>query len=97
MRISDCSSDVCSSDLDFLQHVGQRNDSPPRSMAALLGRYLVFELNGLHARGLVAPDRPAQIDEAAKSRIGIRYERSEERRVGKECVRTCRYRWSTYH
>src|SRR3546814_15563879 len=24
-------------------------------------------------------------------------ERSEERRVGKECVRTCRYRWSPYH
>src|SRR3546814_14032601 len=23
--------------------------------------------------------------------------RSEERRVGKECVRTCRYRWSPYH
>src|SRR3546814_12660521 len=23
--------------------------------------------------------------------------RSEERRVGKECVRTCRSRWSTYH
>src|SRR3546814_21050789 len=23
--------------------------------------------------------------------------RSEERRVGKECVRTCRYRWSRYH
>src|SRR3546814_13599094 len=23
--------------------------------------------------------------------------RSEERRVGKECVRTCRYRWSAYH
>src|SRR3546814_1449455 len=23
--------------------------------------------------------------------------RSEERRVGKECVSTCRYRWSTYH
>src|SRR3546814_11491337 len=22
--------------------------------------------------------------------------RSEERRVGKECVSTCRYRWSTY-
>src|SRR3546814_12445524 len=26
-----------------------------------------------------------------------RYARSEERRVGKECVRTCRSRWSTYH
>src|SRR3546814_20891968 len=24
-------------------------------------------------------------------------ERSEERRVGKECVSTCRTRWSTYH
>src|SRR3546814_15200987 len=23
--------------------------------------------------------------------------RSEERRVGKECVSTCRYRWATYH
>src|SRR3546814_17161378 len=23
--------------------------------------------------------------------------RSEERRVGKECVSTCRYRWSTFH
>src|SRR3546814_17310333 len=23
--------------------------------------------------------------------------RAEERRVGKECVRTCRSRWSTYH
>src|SRR3546814_2630105 len=26
-----------------------------------------------------------------------KYERSEERRVGKECVSTCRSRWSTYH
>src|SRR3546814_12059161 len=26
-----------------------------------------------------------------------RSDRSEERRVGKECVSTCRYRWSTYH
>src|SRR3546814_14388482 len=24
-------------------------------------------------------------------------ERSDERRVGKECVSTCRYRWSPYH
>src|SRR3546814_17473813 len=26
----------------------------------------------------------------------VEEERSEERRVGKECVRTCRYRWSPY-
>src|SRR3546814_12296223 len=28
---------------------------------------------------------------------GVLVWRSEERRVGKECVRTCRYRWSPYH
>src|SRR3546814_7719720 len=28
---------------------------------------------------------------------GKALERSEERRVGKECVSTCRSRWSTYH
>src|SRR3546814_10356860 len=27
----------------------------------------------------------------------LRIDRSEERRVGKECVRTCRSRWSPYH
>src|SRR3546814_1128697 len=31
----------------------------------------------------------------AKPQRGIT--RSEERRVGKECVRTCRSRWSPYH
>src|SRR3546814_19358103 len=25
------------------------------------------------------------------------FARSEERRVGKECVRTCRFRWAAYH
>src|SRR3546814_21025200 len=29
--------------------------------------------------------------------IFLAIERSEERRVGKECVSTCRSRWSTYH
>src|SRR3546814_9223611 len=29
-------------------------------------------------------------------RVGVR-RRSEERRVGKECVSTCRSRWSPYH
>src|SRR3546814_20303247 len=27
----------------------------------------------------------------------MKHQRSEERRVGKECVRTCRSRWSPYH
>src|SRR3546814_9964818 len=29
--------------------------------------------------------------------VAERVERSEERRVGKECVSTCRSRWSPYH
>src|SRR3546814_6553191 len=29
--------------------------------------------------------------------VGKKIGRSEERRVGKECVSTCRSRWSTYH
>src|SRR3546814_15858739 len=29
--------------------------------------------------------------------VGVGLSRSEERRVGKECVSTCRSRWSPYH
>src|SRR3546814_15714273 len=38
-------------------------------------------------------DRDAHLDELLTCRHG----RSEERRVGKECVSTCRSRWSPYH
>src|SRR3546814_2818491 len=41
----------------------------------------------------VAAPRPAARD----GRSGHRPRRSEERRVGKECVSTCRSRWSPYH
>src|SRR3546814_17253520 len=34
---------------------------------------------------------------AAHARVFAREGRSEERRVGKEGVSTCRYRWSPYH
>src|SRR3546814_2072674 len=39
-------------------------------------------------------------DDRAIDQAGARYDiagRSEERRVGKECVSTCRSRWSPYH
>src|SRR3546814_20315468 len=35
--------------------------------------------------------------DGGKLRIGARTVRSEERRVGKECVSTCRSRWSPDH
>src|SRR3546814_8656647 len=36
-------------------------------------------------------------DPALRSLMPRKTRRSEERRVGKECVSTCRSRWSTYH
>src|SRR3546814_10000147 len=66
MRISDWSSDVCSSDLR----------SPP-------ARHRGAQRTG---HGHLFPPAPRRWAE-----------RSEERRVGKECVSTCRSRWSPYH
>src|SRR3546814_5694471 len=64
MRISDWSSDVCSSDLTFGIASGRADKTRCRRC-------------GLRRR-------PAD-------------QRSEERRVGKQCVSTCRSRWSPYH
>src|SRR3546814_7294841 len=64
MRISDWSSDVCSSDLAY-----RLRETYPRKVH------------------LSPKDRS----------IKNRRTRSEERRVGKECVSTCRSRWSPYH
>src|SRR3546814_7863332 len=64
MRISDWSSDVCSSDLVF---------------------------TALKRAGIAGKD-------VQTSNLSINpVYRSEERRVGKECVSTCRSRWSPYH
>src|SRR3546814_1518250 len=85
MRISDWSSDVCSSDL----------------LAALLQAHgmalvLVNTPTGLAGeKGLAClPGREADFDAALAQALAVR---SEERRVGKECVSTCRSRWSPYH
>src|SRR3546814_15290934 len=87
MRISDWSSDVCSSDLNhaalhtFVQeHMGD-------GAAELVG-------DGLFDHG--APE--AGLQRLPYGRSPSRWRsRSEERRVGKECVSTCRSRWSPYH
>src|SRR3546814_4357998 len=81
MRISDWSSDVCSSDLPFLQ-IG---DLDPRS-GVRHGRIL---RRGMARREFLA----LELDPVAPAA----QRRSEERRVGKECVSTCRSRWSPYH
>src|SRR3546814_7255605 len=183
MRISDWSSDVCSSDLMVIDHVGQSATSivvageRPNTPGAVLhmtntGR-VVLEHAGLNliavgltsdeARGCalvyaqseVAEDVPVPVDETATDgweaytaqsralrreytlprnppvdavdeplsslldgddadsirksaivqedletlapKVPEHVRRSEERRVGKECVSTCRSRWSPYH
>src|SRR3546814_11504694 len=40
---------------------------------------------------------PAIIKSIAENAVDVGIFRSEERRVGKECVSTCRSRWSRYH
>src|SRR3546814_9321889 len=77
MRISDWSSDVCSSDLPFVP-----SDHPERSQ-------------GLQPRHEVPQTwRGASRHWRLANPLA---DRSEERRVGKECVSTCRSRWSPYH
>src|SRR3546814_5238208 len=81
MRISDWSSDVCSSDL--------------------LHRVVVAPVDD----GGAGPCGEGGFGEGhGSSSIWISHHgllpycsRSEERRVGKECVSTCRSRWSPYH
>src|SRR3546814_18042799 len=79
MRISDWSSDVCSSDLAALVLSVVALGGCPQSRDAFVES----------AREPAARALPAYTGQPAH--------RSEERRVGKECVSTCRSRWSPYH
>src|SRR3546814_1877511 len=81
VRISDWSSDVCSSDLAC--HCLRGNIH--------LGQSLQI--------GVAAEPAPVDAQRQRALRIvgGEDRRRSEERRVGKECVSTCRSRWSRYH
>src|SRR3546814_6710024 len=88
MRISDWSSDVCSSDL--LDRHG-----PPRPIHTQL--FVTFRpafahdmRHGRQGKHIVDQCRTAE-------QALMRGQRSEERRVGKECVSTCGSRWSPYH
>src|SRR3546814_4573898 len=88
MRISDWSSDVCSSDL---RARGLDAKAALVGLAAAeVGEHLPQLLaHLLHAR------RGHDVD--ADIRAEFEFDRSVERRVGKECGRTCRSRWSPFH
>src|SRR3546814_15777773 len=98
MRISDWSSDVCSSDLPRHRLPRLSTSEPPRKIT---NRKISITEDFW---GILLQIIPVIIHEAAvvhfidnliKFNLG-KY-RSEERRVGKECVSTCRSRWSPYH
>src|SRR3546814_2066617 len=110
MRISDWSSDVCSSDLtDQRECRADRDDRRGRAeqgeeqdrlveTGAVGGRQSV----ALAQQGaLVGDDFGQQIVDPGQPVAltgGVEFgNRSEERRVGKECVSTCRSLWSPYH
>src|SRR3546814_6285427 len=90
MRISDWSSDVCSSDLGRFALFLPPLACLPVAVIAEAGK-LYDRLQSLGLWDLVIFDRASEVQELYFSL------RSEERRVGKECVRTCRSRWSPYH
>src|SRR3546814_19364213 len=111
MRISDWSSDLCSSDLNTSQpasdaswcHPGvvllyAAGDSHPAGLPPLgwklLDRFLRsgWAPTGWGRTGWLNPSPPAY-----PRGFAWYQERSEERRVGKECVSTCRTRWPPSH
>src|SRR3546814_3899051 len=91
MRISDWSSDVCSSDLlaSSLALAGCAANRQPTQTADALQIHLRAERDNYLAQ--------TQSDPLGAYLAQSRNPRSEERRVVKECVSTCRSRWSPYH
>src|SRR3546814_2641038 len=93
MRISDWSSDVCSSDLrrcvddmELVRAMALIRQYRPSAQVPI-GPEIVFR----HMHIPVCINYGLCV-------LGLRdADRSEERRVGKECVSTCRSRWSPYH
>src|SRR3546814_19298342 len=51
----------------------------------------------MRRQGGIGPDGIDRLVESDRIDPGLVGIRSEERRVGKECVSTCRSRWSPYH
>src|SRR3546814_7163172 len=92
MRISDWSSDVCSSDLEAKKKIAEDAKKKAAADAA--------KKKAQDAARKSAEEKKAQAladllsDTPERQQALADEQRSEERRVGKECVSTCRSRWS---
>src|SRR3546814_11285946 len=97
MRMSDWSSDVCSSDLPCHSHFKQRVEDVKRGVFQAGG--FPVELPAISvSESFVKPTTMLYRNFLAMDTEELlrSHPRSEERRVGKECVSTCRSRWSPY-
>src|SRR3546814_14675841 len=97
MRISDWSSDVCSSDLFKSPNTPKHFKLiRPVFESQMTPHYLLSISTDFSPEGglddMSIPALREVVDIVWDEAI-----RSEERRVGKECVSTCRSRWSPYH
>src|SRR3546814_19632126 len=100
MRISDWSSDVCSSDLG--ENAVARNrevmgaTNPANADAGTIRKEFAesIEANSVHGSDSL---ENANIEIAFFFKPEEIVGKSDERRVGKECVRTCRSRWPPNH
>src|SRR3546814_21176833 len=102
MRISDWSSDVCSSDLKGRRHYAcaSANNEDNEEYQAMMDRALsVDRMRGPEQAKPTGENNPCNGGGRCVScaGIGVCERRSEERRVGEECVSTCRSRWSPKH
>src|SRR3546814_5932398 len=103
MRISDWSSDVCSSDLDrdnpviLFIHGGSASPLMPTTWEFQRPLEEYFTVVNYDQRGAGKTFLANDPDAVADTLHIERYVRSEELRVGKECVSTCRTRGSPYH
>src|SRR3546814_14167925 len=88
MRISDWSSDVCSSDLGSTGRSGGGSSRSTRGTSPSPGR--IASYTSLSWFGTCSPPGCS-----GRSLVGLG--RSDERRLGNECVITCRYWWSPLH
>src|SRR3546814_14647556 len=98
MRISDWSSDVCSSDL-IIVIAAEESDAKARYIHRPPLRSESAE--GQERRWRKGKPLPLPIAKGVLSWRNClcalkRCWRSDERRVGKECVSTCRYRWAPF-
>src|SRR3546814_19587632 len=97
MRISDWSSDVCSSDLVLRGPQGTLfGKNTTAGVFSVYTKGPTPEFSGDFSASYANPEE-LRLEAGAGGMFADWGGRSEERRVGQECVSPCRSRWSPYH